>query len=138
MEGEKQLHELLQQLQEGSGGCSVSYQQGDDRAGVVRQILNDFGAAVGSDAQGSAVNLFRQHRQDFQQEGQRCDIIAVPEPREGKDSVTFSAIFPRCWWTQGRENAVAAANDSTPLVQSPEAGGDEGSARNKKRDEENR
>lgn len=55
-----------------------SYQQRDHGAGVVSQVLDDFGAPVGPDAQGAAVNLLGQHREDFQQEGQRRDIGAVP------------------------------------------------------------
>lgn len=71
------------------------YQQRDDRAGIVRQIFDDFGTAVGSDAQGSAVNLFWQHREDFQQEGQRCNIIAVPERRGRKEGAWRQARAPK-------------------------------------------
>lgn len=60
------------------------YQQGDDGAGVIRQILDDFGAAVGADAQGAAVNLLGQNGEDLQQKGQGRHVVAVPGKREGE------------------------------------------------------
>lgn len=78
---EKQLLQLPEQL---------SYQQRDDCAGVVSQVLDDLGAPVGPDAQGAAVDLLGQHREDLQQEGQRRDVVAVPGRRgargEGREN----------------------------------------------------
>lgn len=60
----------------------ASDQKRDHGAGVIGQILNDFGPPIGSDTKRATVNLLRQHGENLYEEGHGADVIVVPEGAE--------------------------------------------------------
>lgn len=57
----------------------ASDQKRDHGAGVISQILNDFGPPIGSDPKRATVNFLWQHGENLYEEGHGADVIVVPE-----------------------------------------------------------